>query len=393
MIYIDNNATTPIDPEVFEAMKPYLTESYGNPSSKYYNLAEEAERAVELARERVAKLINGKPNEIIFTSSASESNNFIIKGVADYEKHYEERGSHILTSKVEHKSIISTCNYLNGELYMNKEKNRFSNKPIKKVDRGYNVDFLEVNNYGQVELEEFENNIKDSTILASIIWANNEIGTINNIDGLSSIAKEKDILFHSDATQALGRIDIDVEKTPVDFLSFAAHKLYGPKGIGACYIRSGKYTIPNITSLIHGGDNQEYGYRAGTLSVHDIVGFGKAAEIAMRDMREYTKKLTELEIEFKNIIKSKYDSVVFLGDPDNHIPGVISMIIPQIHNEMFIRQLGDEVAISSGSACSISEPSYVLEAIGRKDQNTNFLRVSFGKFNSYDDIEKLKKII
>lgn len=393
MIYIDNNATTPIDPEVYEAMKPYLSEKYGNPSSKYYSLAKEAEEAVEIARERVAKLINAKPKEIIFTSSASESNNFIIKGIADYQKYYEEKGNHILTSLVEHKSIISSCRYLNGELYMNKEKKQFANRPNKKVNRGYDVEFLDVNKYGQVELDYFRREIKDTTTLASIIWANNEIGSINDIRGLAEIAKENEILFHSDATQALGRIDIDVEKMLVDFLSFSAHKLYGPKGVGGCYIRSGKYTMPNITSLIHGGDNQEYGYRAGTLSVHNIVGFGKAAEIAMRDMKEYVKKLTELEVEFKKIIKGKYDNVEFLGDPDNHIPGTISMVIPGIHNEMFIRKLADRVALSSGSACSISEPSYVLDAIGKGDSNTNFLRVSFGKFNTFEDICKIWEII
>lgn len=393
MIYIDNNATTPIDPEVFEAMKPYLSDKYGNPSSKYYSLAKEAEEAVEIARERVAKLINAKPEEIIFTSSASESNNFIIKGVADYQKYYEEKGNHILTSSVEHKSIISTCRYLNGELYMNKEKNKFVSGHNKKVDRGYDVEFLNVNKFGQVELEYFSSKIKDSTTLASIIWANNEVGSINDIQGLSEIAKENKLLFHSDATQALGRIEIDVKKTPVDFLSFSAHKLYGPKGIGACYIRSGKYTMPNITSLIHGGDNQEYGYRAGTLSVHNIVGFGKAAEIAMRDMESYVKELTKLEIEFKKVINDKYEGVEFLGNPNNHIPGTVSMIIPGIHNEMLIRKLADKVALSSGSACSISEPSYVLDAIGKGDSNTNFLRVSFGKFNTYDDILRIKEII
>jgi len=393
MIYIDNNATTPIDPEVYEAMKPYLTVEYGNPSSKYYKLAVKAEEAVNEAREKIARLINAEPKEIIFTSSATESNNFIIKGVADYKKYYEAKGNHIITSSVEHKSIINTCRFLDGQIYMNKEKNKFAFAPERKIDRGYEVTFLKVNKYGQVELEELEKNIKENTILVSIMWGNNEIGSINDIEKLVAPVKAKGILFHSDATQVLGRMEIDVKKVPVDFLSFSAHKLYGPKGIAACYIRSGKYSMPNLTSLIHGGDNQEYGYRAGTLSVHNIVGFGKAAEIAARDMKEYTKKLRKLEIEFKRLIQQKFDEVEFLGDPDNHIPGVVSMIIPEIHNETFIKKLADKVALSSGSACSIVEPSYVLEAIGKKEYTTNFIRVSFGKFNDYEDIEKLEKIL
>ncbi len=392
MIYVDNNATTPIDPEVYESMKPYLTIEYGNPSSKYYKLAVKAEEAVNEAREKVARLINAEPKEIIFTSSASESNNFIIKGVADYKKYYEQKGNHIVTSSVEHKSVINTCKFLDGQIYMNKEKNKFSFATERKINRGYEVSFLKVNKYGQVELKELVKNIRENTILVSIIWGNNEIGSINNIKELAKHTKEKDVLFHSDATQVIGRIEIDVKKVPVDFLSFSAHKLYGPKGIGACYIRSGKYTMPNLTSLIHGGDNQEYGYRAGTLSVHNIVGFGKAAEIAYRDMKEYTKKLSKLEIEFKKLIKQKFNNVEFLGDPDNHIPGVVSMIITDIHNEVLIKRLSDEVALSSGSACSITEPSHVLRAIGKGDYTSNFIRVSFGKFNNYDDIDKLKEI-
>lgn len=392
MIYIDNNATTPIDDEVFEAMKPYLTVEYGNPSSKYYSLATKAEKAVDEARENIAKLINAEPEEIIFTSSASESNNFIIKGVADYQKYYAQKGNHIITSSVEHKSVMNTCKFLNGQLYMNKEKNKFSFVPERKIDRGYEISFLKVNEYGQVELKELNKTIKGNTVLVSIIWGNNEIGSINDIEKLAKFTKEKGTFFHSDATQVLGRIEIDVKKVPVDFLSFSAHKLYGPKGIGACYIRKGKYTMPNLTSLIHGGDNQENGYRAGTLSVHNIVGFGKAAEIAIRDMKEYTKKLRELELEFKKFIKEKLNNVEFLGDPDNHIPGVVSMIIPGIHNESLIRALKDKVALSSGSACSITEPSYVLEAIGKGEYTTNFIRVSFGKFNDLKDIEELMKI-
>ena len=235
MIYLDNSATTPVDPEVLEAMLPYLKEEFGNPSSRHYTLAVNAEKAVEKAREQVAGLINAKSNEIIFTSGASESNNFIIKGVTDYMKYYEEKGNHIITSTVEHKSVLQTCKFLNGEIFNNNPTksvaSRFIKKQaVKKIDRGFEVDFLSVNEYGQVNAEEFKNLIKDNTILASFIYGNNEIGSLNDINTLGKIAKEKNILFHTDATQVLGKIDIDVNTLPVDFMSFSAHKLYDPKG-------------------------------------------------------------------------------------------------------------------------------------------------------------------
>ncbi|PAB60534.1 cysteine desulfurase family protein [Anaeromicrobium sediminis] len=376
MIYLDNNATTPIDPEVFDAMEPYLKEEYGNPSSKYYLKAENAKKAVEKAREQVASLINSDPTEIIFTGGASESNNFIIKGVADYQKFIENSGNHIITSKVEHKAVLQTCKFLNGEVFMNSEEN---NMYAPKVDRGYEVTFLDVNEYGQVSTENLSNNINDNTILTSLIWGNNEIGSLNDILSLAKVCKEKDILFHSDATQVLGKLDIDISKVPVDFLSFSAHKLYGPKGVGAAFIRSGEFLMPDITALIHGG-SQEYGYRAGTHAVHNIVGFGKACEIAKRDMNDYIEKIKKSEIEVRNALKEKFNNIVFLGDPNNHIPGTISFILPDKHNELYIKQISDRIAISSGSACSINEPSYVLDAIGRKNDNTHFFRMSIGKF-------------
>lgn len=383
MIYLDNSATTPVDPEVLEAMLPYLKEEFGNPSSRHYTLAVNAEKAVEKAREQVAALINAKPNEIIFTSGASESNNFIIKGVADYMKYYEEKGNHIITSTVEHKSVLQTCKFLNGEVFNNNPTksvaSRFIKKQaVKKIDRGFEVDFLSVNEYGQVNAEKFEKAIKANTILASFIYGNNEIGSLNDINTLGKIAKEKNILFHTDATQVLGKIDIDVNTLPVDFMSFSAHKLYAPKGVGAAYIRQNGLTNFKITSLIHGGQ-QESGYRAGTHGVHNIVGFGKACEIAKRDMNEYMKKIAKLEVEAKKIILAKYPRTEFLGDPVSKIPGVIGMLIPGIVNEMFIKDLADKVAISAGSACGISEPSYVVEEINKKDKSSQFIRITISK--------------
>jgi len=384
MIYLDNSSTTPIDPEVLEAMLPYLKEEYGNPSSRYYTLAVNANNAVEKAREQVAALINAQPKEIIFTGGASESNNFIIKGIADYKKYYEESGNHIITSTVEHKSILQTCKFLNGDVFWNKSESTIASQFLKKkntnkkIDRGYEVSFIPVNEYAQVKEDNFKDAIKDNTILASFIWGNNEIGSLNDIEKLCAMAKEKNILFHSDATQVLGKIDIDVKKIPVDFLSVSAHKIYGPKGAGAAFIRQSGLSDFKMTSLIHGG-LQEKGYRAGTSAVHNIVGFGKACEIARRDMNEYIKKISELEIEARKMLTEKYPGVEFLGDPDNHIPGVIGMLIPGIVNDMFIKDMADKCAISSGSACGIGEPSYVIQEIGMNNRSSQFIRLTFNK--------------
>lgn len=391
MIYLDNSATTPVDPEVLEAMLPYLKEEFGNPSSRHYTLAVNAEKAVEKARQQVAALINAKPEEIIFTSGASESNNFIIKGVSDYMKYYEEKGNHIITSTVEHKSVLQTCKFLNGEVYNNLPSKSVASKFVKKkaekkIDRGFEVDFLSVNEYGQVNADEFKNSIKENTILASFIYGNNEIGSLNDINALGKIAKEKKVLFHSDATQVLGKIDIDVNTLPVDFLSFSAHKMYAPKGVGAAYIRQNGLTKYKMTSLIHGGQ-QEFGYRAGTHGVHNIVGFGKACEIAKRDMNEYMKKIAELEVEAKKMILAKYPGTEFLGDPVNKIPGMIGMLIPGIVNEMLIKDLANEVAISAGSACGISEPSYVISEINMKEKSSKFLRITLNKYILLKDLE------
>ncbi len=387
MIYLDNSATTPVDPEVLDAMLPYLKEEYGNPSSRYYTLAVNANNAVEKAREQVAALINADPKEIIFTGGASESNNFIIKGVADYKKYYEESGNHIITSTVEHKSVLQTCKFLNGDVFWNKSEKSVASQFLKKksstkkINRGYEVTFLPVNQYAQVKEDAFKASIKDNTILASFIWGNNEIGSLNDIEDLCSIAKEKEILFHSDATQVLGKIDIDVEKLPVDFLSMSAHKIYGPKGVGAAFIRQNGLSEFKMTSLIHGG-LQESGYRAGTSAVHNIVGFGKACEIAKRDMNEYIKRISELEIETKKMLTEKYPGIEFLGDPDNHIPGVIGVLIPGIVNEMFIKDMADRCAISSGSACGIGEPSYIIQEIGIENKSSQFIRVALSKYSN-----------
>lgn len=250
----------------------------------------------------------------------------------------------------------------------------------KKIDRGYEITFLPVNSYAQVSVDGFRNSIKDNTILASFIWGNNEVGSLNNIEELCDIAKKKNILFHSDATQVLGKINIDVKKIPIDFLSMSAHKIYGPKGVGAAFVRQNGLSSYKMTSLIHGG-LQENGYRAGTSAVHNIVGFGKACEIAKRDMEEYIKKILVKEEETKKEFAQKYPGVEFLGDPEHHIPGVIGMLIPGIVNDLFIKDMADKnvCALSSGSACGIGEPSYVIQEIGYGDRSSQFVRVTLSK--------------
>lgn len=366
MIYLDNSATTPIDPEVSKAMWPYLTEEYGNPSSKYYTLAENAKKAVEEARGRVASLLSCQPDEVIFTSCATESNNFVLKGIAHY---YKNKGKHVITSKIEHKSILETCKFLESE--------------------GYEVTYLDVDQYGQVQLETLKNAIREDTILVSIMWGNNEIGTLNNIEELSKYVKEHHphVFFHTDATQVLGKIKVDLSKVPVDFLSLSAHKIYGPKGIGACFIRKRELGLrTKITPLLHGG-SQEDGYRSGTLSVHNIVGLGKAAEIAKVNLKEHQSKLLELESYLVSTLKENFPNIKFNGHPKQRIPGVINFTIPGINNELIIRSLKDEFAISTGSACSINEPSYVLSAIGLNMMEVkNSFRVSLNKYIAYNEI-------
>ncbi len=396
MIYLDNSATTPVAQEVFEAMIPYLTTEYGNPSGKYYELAIRAKEAVEQARINVAKLINAKPEEIIFTSGATESTNMIIKGVSDYKKYYEKKGNHIVTTKVEHKATINTCKFLNGEIYSNSDATfLIEGKPLK-VDRGYEVTFLDVNGYGQVEPEILEKFIKDSTILASIIWGNNEIGSINDISRLYNLCKKYNMLFHTDATQVIGKIDIDVKKTPVDYMSFSAHKLHGPKGIGAAYIKSDDYGIPPFSALLHGGE-QENGMRGSTLAVHNIVGFGKAAEIALRDKEINKKFYTELDMQIIEIIKS-VPYIRIVGDPLNRIPGIYSIIVDKrdFNNERFLKKIHTEFALSSGSACTAGKPSHVLQAIGLGDYTSKVLRISVGENTDHsvsDLIVAIKSIL
>lgn len=393
MIYLDNSATSPIDEEVRDAMLPYLSEEFGNPSSKYYCKATNAKAAVEEAREKVAKLIGAKPEEIIFTAGATESTNFIIKGYLDYRKYYGDGKNHVITSLVEHKATLNTCRYLNGELYSNNDPTISLFGEKKRVDRGFEASFVGVTSNGEISVEEIEKAIKENTALVSILYVNNEIGSISDVSRVSEICKSHNIELHSDLTQALGKLEIDVKKLGIDYASCSAHKIYGPKGIGAAYMKSDAYGIAPITAFMHGGE-QEFGYRAGTHAVHNIVGFGKAAEIALRDMKKnetHIQKLDELLLHgIANI-----DRIRTTVNESKCIPGIISLVVEKedFHNERFIKKISEEVALSTGSACSAGEPSYVIQALGLGDKVTKVLRVSINKFTTESDINEFIKLL
>lgn len=393
MIYLDNSATSPIDEEVKDAMLPYLSEEFGNPSSKYYCKATNAKEAVEEAREKVAKLIGAKPEEIIFTSGATESTNFIIKGYLDYRKYYGDGRNHVITSLVEHKATLNTCKYLNGELYSNNDPTISLFGEKKRVNRGFEASFVGVTPNGEISVEEIEKAIKENTALVSMLYVNNEIGTISDVSKVSKICRNSNIALHSDLTQALGKVEIDVKKLGIDYASCSAHKIYGPKGIGAAYMKSDAYGIAPITAFMHGGE-QEYGYRAGTHAVHNIVGFGKAADIALRDMKKNKERIQKLdELLLQGIVN--IDGIHTTVEASKRVAGIINLVVDKadFHNERFIKKISNEVALSTGSACSAGEPSYVIQALGLRDKVTKVLRVSINKYTTEKDINEFLKVL
>lgn len=393
MIYFDNSATSPVDPEVLEEMLPYLREEYGNPSSKYYCKAVNAKNAVEDARSKVAMLLGAKPEEIVFTAGSTESTNFIIKGYMDYRRYYGDGKNHVITSLVEHKATLNTCKYLNGELYSNDDPtiSLYGNK--KRVDRGYEVSFIGVNSYGEIESQSVIDSIQENTALASFIYVNNEIGSISDIKGIAGVCHEKGVALHSDLTQAIGKIPINVNELGIDYASCSAHKVYGPKGVGAAFLKSDDYGIEPITSLMHGGE-QEFGLRAGTLAVHNIVGFGKAAEIALRDINITEKKIADLDDYALEKILS-ISGIGLTNPSDNRLKGIISLIVDRsnFNNERYIKRVSEELAISTGSACSAGEPSYVISALGLEEQVSKVLRITINKYTSKEDIDTLVTIL
>jgi len=367
VIYLDNAATTPMDPEVLDTMIDYMKNEYGNPSSKYYPQALRAQEALKHARNQVAELLGCDSEYLLFTSGSTESNNFIIKGVAEK---FKRKGNHIITSKIEHKSVLNTCKHL--------EK------------LGHEVTYVGNDELGHVNIDEIEAAITDKTILVTIMWGNNEIGTLNDIEKISALCREKGVLFHTDATQVVGKIDVNIASLPVDFLSMSAHKLYGPKGVGIAYLGPDdlglRYKLP---ALLDGGD-QEYKMRAGTHAMHNIVGFGKACEVAKRDMSTYIPKILQIENDFKKELLKVRPDITFNGDQNCKIPGLLSINIPGINNELFCKQVSDEIAISTGSACSISEGSYVLETLNYIN-NTSTLRLCLTEDTPIEALFKINR--
>lgn len=393
MLYFDNSATSPVDPEVVDAMLPYLKEEFGNPSSKYYYQAVQAQQAIDEARENVAKLFGTKFENVVFTAGATESTNFILKGYMDYRRYYGDGRNHIITSIAEHKATLNTCKYLNGEIYSNDDPTISLLGEKKRVNRGYEASFVGVTKSGEIMADTIAAAIKANTALVSVIYVNNEVGTISDIQKISKVCHEKGITFHTDVTQALGKIPINAKKMGIDYASCSAHKIYGPKGIGAALLKSDAYGIEPITAFMHGGE-QEFGVRGGTLAVHDIVGFGKAAELAYNHLDENISKLKILD----QIAVSELTAIPYvrLTNPEkNRMPGIISIIVNRqnFHNERFIKRVSDELAISTGSACSAGEHSHVIDAMGLENDVTKVLRISIGKNSSKEDVLNLVEII
>lgn len=363
-IYLDHNATTPCDPRVVDAMLPYFTSSFGNAASRNHPFGWQAEEAVDYAREQVAKLIGADPKEIIFTSGATEGDNLAIKGVFEM---YASKGNHIITCNIEHKAVLDTCKHIEKE--------------------GGEVTYLKVKNNGLIDLAELEAAIKPSTILIAIMYANNEIGTVMPIKAISAIARKHGVLLFSDATQAVGKIPVDVNKDGIDLMAFTAHKMYGPKGIGALYVRR-KNPRVKVTAQIDGGGH-ERGMRSGTLNVPGIVGLGKACEICIHEMEEETKRVSALRDKLQNALL-KIEESYLNGDKEHKLPHVTNISFKYVEGEGLMMGFNKNIAVSSGSACTSAslEPSYVLKALGLGDDLAHSsLRFGLGRFTTEEQID------
>jgi len=363
-IYLDNNSTTPMDPRVLEAMTPYFLEDFGNAASRNHPFGWKAEEAVDYAREQVAKLIGADPKEIIFTSGATEGDNLGIKGV--YEM-YASKGNHIITATTEHKAVLDTCKHI--------EKS------------GGEVTYLEVKADGLIDLKELEAAIKPTTILIAIMYANNEIGVIQPVRAISAIAKKNGVLFFTDAVQAVGKIPVDVNKDGIDVMAFTAHKMYGPKGVGALYVRR-KNPRVKVTAQMDGGGH-ERGMRSGTLNVPGIVGFGKACEICMNEMEVDTKRISILRDKLENELM-KLEEAYINGSKEYRLPHVTNISFKHVEGEGLLMGFNKNIALSSGSACTSAslEPSYVLKALGLGDDLAHSsLRFGLGRFTTEEQID------
>jgi len=363
-IYMDNHATSPLDPRVLEAMLPFFTQKFGNAASRNHSFGWEAEQAVENAREQIAKLIGASAKEIIFTSGATESNNLAIKGIAEM---YKERGNHIITQVTEHKAVLDTCKRL--EKY------------------GYRVTYLPVKADGLIDIEDLKRAMDDKTILVSIMFANNEIGVIQPITEIGKLCHEKGVIFHTDAVQAVGKIPVDVNSMNIDVLSLSGHKIYGPKGVGALYVRRRNPRV-QISAQIDGGGH-ERGMRSGTLNVPGIVGLGKACEIAGEEMTTEAARLRAMRDHLREKLETALDYVEVNGSWEHRIPGNLNMSFVYVEGESLLMGIND-VAVSSGSACTSAtlEPSYVLKALGLGDDVAHSsIRFGLGRFNTMAEVD------
>jgi cysteine desulfurase len=363
-IYFDNHATTQVDPRVVQAMLPYFTDKFGNAASRNHSFGWAGEEAVENARAQVASLIGATPKEIIFTSGATESDNLMIKGVAEM---YREKGNHIITQAIEHKAVLDTCKRLEKE--------------------GFEVTYLAVQRDGRVDPEEVRKAITPKTILITIMYANNEIGVVNPIAEIGKIAKERGIFLAVDGVQAVGKIPVDVQKDNIDLLAISAHKLYGPKGVGALYVRRRNPRV-QLAAIIDGGGH-ERGMRSGTLNVPGIVGLGAACEIAQKEMPEEAARLRKLRDKLKAGLEAKLDEVYVNGSIEHRLPNNLNMSFAYVEGESLLMGIND-IAVSSGSACTSAtlEPSYVLKALGvGEDLAHTSIRFGLGRFNTEEEVD------
>ncbi|WP_439891671.1 IscS subfamily cysteine desulfurase [Ralstonia sp. 25C] len=367
-IYMDYSATTPVDPRVVDKMIPYLRESFGNPASRSHPFGWEAEKAVETAREQVAALVNADPREIVWTSGATESDNLAIKGAANF---YSSKGKHIITVKTEHKAVLDTTRELERQ--------------------GFEVTYLDVKDNGLIDIEVFKQAIRPDTILASVMMVNNEIGVIQDIEQLGEICREKGVIFHVDAAQATGKVGIDLQKLKVDLMSFSAHKTYGPKGIGALYVRR-KPRI-RIEAQMHGGGH-ERGMRSGTLATHQIVGMGEAFRIAKEEMATENERIRMLRDRLYRGLNTM-EEVYVNGDMEARVPHNLNISFNFVEGESLIMAIKD-VAVSSGSACTSAslEPSYVLRALGRNDELAHSsIRFTVGRFTTEEEVDYVVELL
>src|SRR5689334_20410584 len=376
-VYMDNHATTPVDPRVFEAMRPFFTDVFGNAASRSHPFGWEAEKAVETARDEIARLINARAKDIVFTSGATESDNLAIKGVVEF---YRDKGNHVVTATTEHKAVLDTCRAL-------------ERKGVATVT------YLPVDKYGLVDPDDVRRAITDKTVLVSIMYANNEIGTVHPPGEIGKSTREKGVLFHTDAVQGVGKLPVDVEAMNIDLLSMSAHKMYGPKGVGALYVRS-KSPRVRLTPIIDGGGH-ERGFRSGTLNVPGIVGFGKACELCREGMADEAQRVLALRERLREGLFSQLDEIFLNGHPVHRLPGNLNVSFAYVEGESLLMGLNGSthpiavgqsppIAVSSGSACTSAtlEPSYVLKALGVGDELAHTsIRFGLGRFNTDEEVD------